>query len=329
MNWPEGPLVLGRFQERLHRFGAKVRVRGRVEYCHVTNSGRLRELLRPGARVALVDHRNHPLRSGGVRKTRYAIRLAFYRKQWVCIEANVAPRLLAEAWEKGKIPELIQYDALKAEVPLNHHTRFDFLAENSATGEKAWIEVKCVTLVDAQGLGRFPDAPSERAVKHLLELRLLSRIKKTKAFVFFILQNGHGRSVGPQDATDPLFGKTLRAVSRSKLSLHAWRARVDLKGAWLEKAVPLDLRPPTPISAKDAKVIPTRTKTKEPTRLESASTKPVHSGTAPHDSPPAPKPRGRRDSPSKVSPARRPPKPSTLDKPLRKKSSIPPEPAEF
>ena len=56
MKWPDGPLVIGTFIERLHRFGATVEVKGKKEYCHVTNSGRLRELLFPGAKVALVDH---------------------------------------------------------------------------------------------------------------------------------------------------------------------------------------------------------------------------------------------------------------------------------
>jgi len=85
MIWSEGPLVNGIFIERLHRFGAWVKVRGRKEYCHVTNSGRLKELLYPGAKVALVDHlpqlktKNSKLKTA--RKTRYAIRLAYYRKK--------------------------------------------------------------------------------------------------------------------------------------------------------------------------------------------------------------------------------------------------------
>ena len=89
MNWPDSPLVLGTFKERLHRFGAMVQVQGRREYCHVTNSGRLRELLYPGAKVALVDHlpqlKTKNSKLSPPRKTRYAVRLAYYRKKWVCI----------------------------------------------------------------------------------------------------------------------------------------------------------------------------------------------------------------------------------------------------
>jgi sugar fermentation stimulation protein A len=240
MNWPEGKLVFGVFRERLHRFGATVRVKNRLEYCHVTNSGRLRELLFPGAQVVLVDHLSAPLHpSRPPRKTRYAVRLAFYRKKWVCIEANIAPKLLAEAWKKKRIPELLAYDQLKAEVPLNSHTRFDFQAKNSRTGENAWIEVKCVTLVDEKGVARFPDAPSERASKHLRELMALSRRTKTKCFVFFILQNAYGQAVGPKDDTDPLFGKTLRQAACGKVQLAAYRAQVSLKGASLEKSIPV------------------------------------------------------------------------------------------
>ncbi len=239
--WPDRPLVLGIFVERLHRFGAIVKVHGRKEYCHVTNSGRLRELLYPGAKVALVDHldqlktKNSKLKP--IRKTRYAVRLAYYRKRWVCIEANIAPRLLKEAWQKKLVKELKSYDRLQSEVPLNAHTRFDFQAYNSKTGEKAWIEVKCVTLVDEKKVARFPDAPSERATKHLKELMLLSRKPSTKCFVFFILQNPFGIAIGPKDDTDPVFGETMRKAFRSKVVLKAYLARVDLKEACLTRPV--------------------------------------------------------------------------------------------
>ena len=240
MNWPDSPLITGTFMERLHRFGATVLVKGRREYCHVTNSGRLRELLYPGAKVALVDHGP---KDRTERKTRYAVRLAYYRKKWVCIEANIAPKLLHENWRKGLIPSLAAYDELRAEVPLDRHTRFDFHARNSLTGEQAWIEVKCVTLVDGKGVARFPDAPSERASKHLRELLTLSRKPKTQCFAFFILQNPYGRAVGPKDDTDPLFGKTLREAAQKGVRLKAYRALIDLKGARLKNEIPVLLSP--------------------------------------------------------------------------------------
>ena len=247
MKWPEAPLVQGVFVERLHRFGAYVKVQRKKEYCHVPNSGRLKELLYPGAPVALVDHlRARTKGSKTLRKTRYAIRLAVYQGGWVCIEANIAPRLLKEAWTKGQVPQLSSYDSLRAEVALNAHTRFDFLAENSRTGEKAWVEVKCVTLVK-EGIGYFPDAPSERASKHLVELTRLARPEpgqrarrpKTRSFVFFILQNPRGRSVAPKEDTDPLFAQKLRKAGQGGVRLAAFRARVDLKGSRLEKEVPV------------------------------------------------------------------------------------------
>lgn len=238
MRWPESPLILGNFIERLHRFGATVKVAGREEYCHVTNSGRLRELLRPGARVALVDH--GPA-AKTLRKTRYAVRLASYRGRWVCIEANMAPRLLKEAWREGKLKDLRSYDQLRAEVPLNAHTRFDFLAENSKTGGRAWVEVKCVTLVDSKGRGFFPDAPSERASKHLRELMALAKKPGTKCFVYFVLQNSLGKSVSPKEDTDPLFARTLRQAAKSKVILRALRARVDLRSAEIESELPVFL----------------------------------------------------------------------------------------
>ena len=103
----------------------------------------------------------------------------------------------------------------------------------------AWIEVKCSTLVDVKGIGRFPDAPSARATKHLEELMAQAKKPKTKCFVFFILQNPHGKSVAPKDDTDPLFGKKLRKASRSGVTLGAFRARVSRRGARLDRMVPV------------------------------------------------------------------------------------------
>jgi sugar fermentation stimulation protein A len=227
-------MLEGVFLERLHRFGARVQVRAREEYCHVPNSGRLRELLYPGARVALLDHFKPPAKNfkkSAVRKTRYSIQLAYYRKKWVCVEANLAPRLLKEAWEKGKISLLRYYDELKAEVPLNIHTRFDFLAIRRSTGERAWVEVKCVTLVDEKGVARFPDAPSSRASKHLRELMGLARKPRTKAFIIFVVQNPYALAVGPKEDTDPLFAQTLREASRQGVFLAAYLARITSREA--------------------------------------------------------------------------------------------------
>lgn len=206
-----------------------------MEYCHVTNSGRLRELLYPGATVALVDHSRKGVTPSSERKTprktRYSIRLARYRGKWVCIEANIAPRLVHEAWKNGSLRALRGYDQLQAEVTLDRHTRFDFQARDPRAGRKIWIEVKCVTLVDKHGRGFFPDAPSERASKHLRELMILHRRPKTRSLVFFVLQNPWGLSVSPKEDTDPLFGETLRKAKKAGVGLVVLRTKVDLRGA--------------------------------------------------------------------------------------------------
>jgi sugar fermentation stimulation protein len=238
MKWDDPRLVPGIFRERLHRFGAFVTVAGRREYCHVTNSGRLRELLRPGVQVGLVDHGLGPA-GGAPRKTRYAVRLVRHRGRWVCIEANLAPKLLEEAWREGRVPGLQGYDRLRAEVPLNPHTRFDFLAEHSGTGARAWVEVKCATLVDSRGTGFFPDAPSERASKHLAELAALAREPRTRCFVFFILQNPRGKAVAPKADTDPRFALQLRKAREAGVGLRAFHAKVMWRGCLLDRPLPV------------------------------------------------------------------------------------------
>lgn len=242
MRW-NAPFVHGTFLRRLHRFGALVEVGGREAYCAVTNCGRLQELLFPGNAVALTDHGDALTKAGAPRKTRYSIRLARFAGRWMSLEANLAPRLLEEAWRAERVPELAAYRRLTPEVRLDVRTRFDFRADGAPDGTCCWVEVKCVTFVDEHRVGRFPDAPSTRAVKHLRELAAEAKRPSTRSLVVFVLQNAVGESVGPKDDTDPAFGAALREAAGRGVKLCAYRARVDLTGAVIEGPVPLDLSP--------------------------------------------------------------------------------------
>ena len=148
-------IVCGIFHSRPNRFIANVEIDGETEIVHVKNTGRCKELLIPGAKVIL-EVSDNP-----ARKTKYDL-IAVYKDKLglVNIDSQVCNKLVAE-WLETQ-----EYDYVKAEYTYGA-SRFDFYMEKG--DEKFLMEVKGCTL-EKEGIGYFPDAPTERGVKHLKEL---------------------------------------------------------------------------------------------------------------------------------------------------------------
>lgn len=147
-----------RFLFRPNRFIAHVELDGKEEVVHVKNTGRCRELLTPGARVWLAEGKNPD------RKTRWDL-IAVQKGDRLINMDSQAPNQVAREWLEagGLFPRA---DRIQPEYTYGN-SRFDLYAE--AEGRKILMEVKGVTL-EEEGVVRFPDAPSQRAVKHLEEL---------------------------------------------------------------------------------------------------------------------------------------------------------------
>ncbi len=160
------------FSERLNRFEAKALINGICETVHVRNTGRCENLLIEGAEVALEPS------SDPARKTRYSIIAAKHeRLGWVNIDSS-APNNVTAEWLAGQ-----ELSAVKREYTFGK-SRIDFYAEYKGRG--ILIEVKGCTL-ERNGIGYFPDAPTERGVKHLKELAdAVSR--GYEAYIAFVIQ---------------------------------------------------------------------------------------------------------------------------------------------
>ena len=188
--------VPGIFGRRLNRFVAEVSIEGKTERVHVKNTGRLKELLVPGAQVTL-----QKAQVPG-RKTAYDL-ISVYRQGlgWVNIDSLV-PNALMKQYLFSR-----DYDLVKPEYTYGD-SRFDFYMERQ--GEKYLMEVKGCTLAadQEQGTGLFPDAPTERGVKHLEELAAAEKKGYHCAIAFVIQMNGI-RRVLPNDETHPEFGQAL------------------------------------------------------------------------------------------------------------------------
>lgn len=185
------------FLERLNRFVALVEIDGEKSLCHVKNTGRLRELLVPGSQV-WVQRSDKP-----GRKTAIDLITVKNGDRLVNIDSNAPNALFAEYARKMGLFEL-----LKPEQSYGG-SRFDFYAEKA--GARAFIEVKGVTLLDGE-TARFPDAPTQRGIKHLQELgRCVD--EGYEAYIVFIIAMKGARRFSPNEATHPEFAAALREAA--------------------------------------------------------------------------------------------------------------------
>ncbi len=185
--------VKGKFIERPNRFIAKVEIEGREETVHVKNTGRCKELLIPGVTVIL-EVSDNP-----ARKTGYDL-IAVYKNGLGLVNIDSqAPNKVAFEWLLTQ-----GFDYIKPEYTVGN-SRIDFYMERGE--EKYLMEVKGCTL-EIDGIGYFPDAPTDRGVKHLKELTRLQKEGYNCAVAFVIQMEGI-KEVRPNIQTHPTFGAAL------------------------------------------------------------------------------------------------------------------------
>ena len=187
------------FLSRPNRFIAHVEIQGKEETVHVKNTGRCRELLQPGTQVWCQESTNPN------RKTRFDLITVRKGHRLINMDSQ-APNIAAGEWLRaGGLGEIRN---LKAES-FHGDSRFDFSFEKD--GKLCFLEVKGVTL-ENDGVCAFPDAPTERGVKHLKGLTRLVR-EGYGAYVLFVIQMPDVKYLHPNDATDPAFGAALREAA--------------------------------------------------------------------------------------------------------------------
>ncbi|HEX2927056.1 MAG TPA: DNA/RNA nuclease SfsA [Ruminiclostridium sp.] len=165
----------GTFVERTNRFIAHVEIDGRVEVCHVKNTGRCRELLIPGA-VVYVQESDNP-----IRKTRFDLISVIKGSRHINMDSQIPNKVVREWLETGTF--FSDITLIKPEARYKQ-SRFDFYVETKT--DKIFIEVKGVTL-EENNIVLFPDAPTERGVKHIKEL-VESLQEGYKAYIIFVIQ---------------------------------------------------------------------------------------------------------------------------------------------
>ena len=201
-------VTTGTFLSRPNRFIAYVDVNGSVQMCHVKNTGRCKELLVSGTKVVLAESDNPE------RRTRFDLISVYKGDRLINMDSQVPNEVVAES-----LPSLDLVPGLKGirrEVGYGN-SRFDILAEGD---RPTFIEVKGVTLED-DGIVMFPDAPTERGVKHLREL-MSAHQDGYDTIVFFLIQMDDVKYFTPNRKTHREFAEALREASEAGVRVVAY-----------------------------------------------------------------------------------------------------------
>lgn len=259
-------IIVGKFIDRPNRFVAEVEIdaagaephmwetehqrkminrksgsekAGRIAFVHVKNTGRCRELLVPGATVWLEDFTDRM----GTRKLAYS--LIGIEKQTengilkINMDSQAPNKVVREALESGKI-KLEGMGKLTVIQPEKTYgnSRFDLYIEDEE-GRKGYIEVKGVTL-EERGTAYFPDAPTERGVKHIRKLIEVCR-NGMGAWLIFVVQMRNVLKMKPNDVTHRAFGDILRRAAEEGVHVHAFSCKVTEESLEICEEIPVDL----------------------------------------------------------------------------------------
>lgn len=223
-------IVKGIFKSRPNRFIAKVEINGKEEIVHVKNTGRCRELLRENVTVYLEKSSNPN------RKTAFdlvAVEKIREGKENLLVNMDSQiPNSVAFEWLKGENPLFSENANIKREVSFGD-SRFDLYIEDGE--RKAFIEVKGVTL-ENDGYALFPDAPTERGVKHINEL-IKAVESGYEAYILFVIQMKEIHSFSPHKEMHKEFAEALKNAHSKGVSVIATDCVVTPESMMIDKEV--------------------------------------------------------------------------------------------
>lgn len=221
-------MIRAEFVDRPNRFIANVSVDGHIEKAHVKNTGRCRELLIPGTDVFLQVHDDPK------RKTKYSLITVKKENKLVNMDSQVPNALAAEFIENGgllPIPVEIRREKTFGD------SRFDIFAKSGS--REMFIEVKGVTL-EEDGIARFPDAPTQRGIKHVKGL--MEAVKEGyEAALIFIIQMKGIHHFEPNIKAQPEFAEVLKAAEAAGVHIMALDCRVTEDTISVDEEIPVVL----------------------------------------------------------------------------------------
>ncbi|MDR7857832.1 DNA/RNA nuclease SfsA [Tissierella sp.] len=224
-------IVKGIFLKRPNRFIAHVLIDGKEEIVHVKNTGRCKELLLPNTKVILEDC-SHNLN----RKTKYSLIAVWKDDMLVNMDSQVPNAVVFHALSENKINGIEDLTKLKREVTFGN-SRFDIYFETKDT--KGFIEVKGVTL-ENNHIAMFPDAPTERGTKHVLEM-IEAVHQGYKGIIFFLIQMKGPKQFRPNWEMDRNFSEAVKLASENGVEVLAYDAIVNNNSIEIGSPVEIDI----------------------------------------------------------------------------------------
>lgn len=224
-------IIEGIFLERPNRFLAKVIIENKEEIVHVRNTGRCRELLVPGAKVILEDCRNNPNR-----KTKYSLISVYKGDALINMDSQIPNAVVFEALKNNQISEFQNLTYIKREVT-HGNSRYDIYFEKEIN--KGFIEVKGVTL-ESNGIARFPDAPTERGRKHVLEM--IQAVKEDYiGVIFFLIQMENPKEFRLNWKMDEKFSSAVNLAMKNGVEILAYDSIVNKNRISIGQRIKIDL----------------------------------------------------------------------------------------
>lgn len=227
-------VVSGTFLQRPNRFIAHVLINGKEEVCHVKNTGRCHELLIPGCTVYCAVSDNPQ------RKTKYdliaVVKHADSDHKLLVNMDSQAPNAAVKEWLASGRSPFGKLSIIKPECKYGN-SRFDFYLETES--RKIFLEVKGVTLED-KGVVLFPDAPTERGVKHVQEL-VRCHAEGFETYVLFVVQMERALYFTPNRKTHPQFADALHEAQKAGVQLLAYTCMVSPDEMRIDKELEIKL----------------------------------------------------------------------------------------
>lgn len=223
----EKEIIKAQFNRRPNRFQAYVKIGEDEVMVHVPNTGRCREILVEGCTVLL---RYEP---GENRKTKYDLIAAYKNDKLINIDSQIPNKVVDEALKNKKIENLTSYNVIEREKTYGN-SRFDFRLTDE-NGKQYFLEIKGATLED-NGVIMFPDAPTERGTKHIMEL-VKARKNDNGAGVLFLIQMDNVKYFTPNTERDPEFSKALKYASEHGVDVMAYSCDVSEKSITLKDKI--------------------------------------------------------------------------------------------
>ncbi|NOZ10032.1 MAG: DNA/RNA nuclease SfsA [Gammaproteobacteria bacterium] len=232
------PLTNGIIHKRYKRFLADVELdSGEQVVAHCPNTGAMTGCWEPGARVQL-SYADNPKR-----KLQWTLERVDMGAGWIGVHTGRANPVIAEAIETGLIPTLTGYQGLKREVtytpPGHPKSRLDIFLTQGGTQAEAFVEIKNTTLLDNEII-RFPDAVTERGLKHL-DVLLAAVHSGYRGVIVFAVNRPEGKHFAPANAIDKRYAQRLKDVVAQGVEIVAPRILHTPTGMEVVGLVPIEL----------------------------------------------------------------------------------------